>query len=380
MFGLAPTVSPVTTLAGEYHLYVQSLKTNGPIEIEESDAWIARFRTALAQSKDPLADQIAWEVLISHLNYHARWAESLKACESAIGSAVQESVRFARIYDKYTVLAAIAAEEGPEGLRGDQDAVRLAADDVIRQFDSMMKSKDPAAASVWSLYASVAWARLNDTAVKDVADQEALGRNMLAYGHTLPIRLDVYDDILANALGTTAGIAMAGNPQRAAKLIAEYADRPVVNAASLAVALATAGQHGASQKVQNEFLWAIRDPINDDDLLGAALRHARDVMIEARRANDAPMRTESHDELAGVPLEDMTDMIAPLVDDLIVRFGGRSLPPIASKMERRRWEHAKSGAMMLANLYEIDGQQELASYYRELFTRIPMGAPKSVRP
>jgi hypothetical protein len=284
------------------------------------------------------------------------------------------------MYDKYTVLAAIAAAEGPEGLRGDQDSLRLAAEDAISQFDTMMDNEEPAAATVWPSYLSLAWARLNDTSIADPAAQEALGRKVLTYGHALPIRTEVYTNILANVAGLTAGITMIDSPDRAAKLIAEYADRPIINAASLAVALTTADRLGASHAAQNKFLWAIADLINDDDLLGAALRHARAVMIEERQKGEVPLGTGSHKVLAGVPLEDITDMIAPLVDDLIVRSGGRSLPMTASKLDRQRWEHAKSGAWILADLYEIDGEKELAGYYRQLFSRIPVGAPKSVRP
>lgn len=379
---IAADVPRLESLLDEYVDFLGGLTAVSDIDVAEADFWISSIRDEIEASEHPLLNQSGWEVIISLYNVHARWESSLAACDAALATATTDQAVFDRLRDRLAVMAAWGDSPRAVATPAEElSRVRLRMTEVYGRLWG--DEGDRLAVSRWPAYMSAAWdvARGADQSVP-VLDRIEVLRDLLARMGDERVQGMLPRQFAQNARGTLAALLLARDHksiESAAGILLREEAIGKPNSVAFVVALQVAGVESVPLSVQNSLLWECEaSSLPEREWLTVAVAHIAKVLHEAEAAGEVVAGVPSV-QLRQIPINNLIDLIEPTVNAMLGRGYGQAPAFQAPLQSQQDYVALKSASWLLAELYEMAGDQSAAEMYRSAFRRTPFEVPEIMR-
>ncbi len=343
----------------DYAEYLNSITSNQQITPDVADEWIARLSDDLDSSDNAVLNQSGWLVVMSLLNRHERWDEALEVCDIAIDTAVDPEVRFDRLADRVSILASQHAGRN----------VASHADAIVRAIEAykVLDAKPSRDQTRVARYSALSWqlCAMVDVPLKArlTVANELLDRVRAGSVTSRPAQV-------LNFRGAAAGLSLAeGDLVGAVRAAMARNDSVPSDGVVVHVAVETAVREGASNTLITEFLHEMAKNLDQFEVLSTSIGHVSRLASISRKDPRQPL--DPADELGGVPVFDLIQLLAPATDALIAKHGDRSIVANPTEQVKKERQLARAGVEALAQLYLLSEDPEMAGYYRGFFKRAP---------
>ena len=352
------------SLSASYSDYLlQTIESHSDVSEEDANIMIQLFENMLASWSNPLHRRYAWEVLVSLNNTREHWHESLAACDAAIAEATDDGVLFDFQYDRWTVLQRL---DGENETSRQQYSVSSARDETVNTFMRLFHDQPNSAAVADRAlrFEAIAWGAERDT---NNPKRFEIAKTLVELVRMPEVGNQHQPTMIQNHIGYLSGLMIAKDPSSAARQISTIQKEKGKLLASV-IALELAESEKADPVDINKFIWEVKNQFQSDTLwLNLAVRHIQTLLKIAQgptTVDSLAITGAGAEKIAGVPSEDVLNLIEPSVSALIGNNSYTRIPTSSDSEDyHQNFMLMQTSIYTLSEVLELMGDHDSAEAY-----------------